>query len=133
MQIISKKIEEIKEYENNPRNNDNAVEYVERSIKDFGFKIPIIVDKNNIIVAGHTRYKAAKKLNLSEVPCIVADDLTDDQIKAFRLVDNKSAELAEWNLELLNIELENIHDIDMNLYDFELSELLDNVVEEITK
>lgn len=130
MQIISKKIEEIKEYENNPRNNDNAVEYVERSIKDFGFKIPIIVDKNNIIVAGHTRYKAAKKLNLSEVPCIVADDLTDDQIKAFRLVDNKSAELAEWNLELLNIELENIHDIDMNLYDFELSELLDNVVED---
>lgn len=95
MQIISKKIEEIKEYENNPRNNDNAVEYVARSIKDFGFKIPIIVDKNNVIVAGHTRYKAAKELNLTEVPCIVADDLTDEQIKAFRLVDNKSAELAE--------------------------------------
>lgn len=130
MQIISKKIEEIKEYENNPRNNDNAVEYVARSIKDFGFKIPIIVDKNNIIVAGHTRYKAAKELNLTEVPCIVADDLTDEQIKAFRLVDNKSAELAEWNLELLNIELENIHDIDMNLYNFELSELLDNVIED---
>lgn len=130
MQIISKKIEEIKEYENNPRNNDNAVEYVARSIKDFGFKIPIIVDKNNVIVAGHTRYKAAKKLNLTEVPCIVADDLTDEQIKAFRLVDNKSAELAEWNLELLNIELENIHDIDMNLYNFELSELLDNVIED---
>lgn len=130
MQIISKKIEEIKEYENNPRNNDNAVEYVARSIKDFGFKIPIIVDKNNVIVAGHTRYKAAKELNLTEVPCIVADDLTDEQIKAFRLVDNKSAELAEWNLELLNIELENIHDIDMNLYNFELSELLDNVLED---
>ena len=130
MQIISKNIEEIKEYENNPRNNDNAVEYVARSIKDFGFKIPIIVDKNNVIVAGHTRYKAAKELNLTEVPCIVADDLTDEQIKAFRLVDNKSAELAEWNLELLNIELENIHDIDMNLYNFELSELLDNVIED---
>lgn len=130
MQIISKKIEEIKEYENNPRNNDNAVEYVARSIKDFGFKIPIIVDKNNVIVAGHTRYKAAKELNLTEVPCIVADDLTDEQIKAFRLVDNKSAELAEWNLELLNIELENIYDIDMNLYNFELSELLDNVIED---
>ena len=130
MQIISKKIEEIKEYENNPRNNDNAVEYVARSIKDFGFKIPIIIDKNNVIVAGHTRYKAAKELNLTEVPCIVADDLTDEQIKAFRLVDNKSAELAEWNLELLNIELENIHDIDMNLYNFELSELLDNVIED---
>ena len=130
MQIISKKIEEIKEYENNPRNNDNAVEYVARSIKDFGFKMPIIIDKNNVIVAGHTRYKAAKELNLTEVPCIVADDLTDEQIKAFRLVDNKSAELAEWNLELLNIELENIHDIDMNLYNFELSELLDNVIED---
>ena len=130
MQIISKNIEEIKEYENNPRNNDNAVEYVARSIKDFGFKISIIVDKNNVIVAGHTRYKAAKELNLTEVPCIVADDLTDEQIKAFRLVDNKSAELAEWNLELLNIELENIHDIDMNLYNFELSELLDNVIED---
>ena len=130
MQIISKNIKEIKEYENNPRNNDNAVEYVARSIKDFGFKIPIIIDKNNIIVAGHTRYKAAKKLNLSEIPCIVADDLTDEQIKAFRLVDNKSAELAEWNLELLNLELENIHDIDMNLYDFKLSELLDDVVDD---
>lgn len=130
MQIISKNIEEIKEYENNPRNNDNAVEYVARSIKDFGFKIPIIIDKNNIIVAGHTRYKAAKELNLSEIPCIVADDLTDEQIKAFRLVDNKSAELADWNLELLNIELENIHDIDMNLYNFDLTELLDNVVDD---
>lgn len=130
MQIISKNIKEIKEYENNPRNNDNAVEYVARSIQDFGFKIPIIIDKNNIIVAGHTRYKAAKKLNLSEIPCIVADDLTDEQIKAFRLVDNKSAELAEWNLELLNLELENIHDIDMNLYDFKLSELLDDVVDD---
>lgn len=130
MQIISKNIKEIKEYENNPRNNDNAVDYVARSIKDFGFKIPIIIDKNNIIVAGHTRYKAAKKLNLSEIPCIVADDLTDEQIKAFRLVDNKSAELAEWNVELLNLELENIHDIDMNLYDFKLSELLDDVVDD---
>lgn len=130
MQIISKNIEEIKEYENNPRNNDNAVEYVARSIKDFGFKIPIIIDKNNIIVAGHTRYKAAKELNLSEIPCIVADDLTDEQIKAFRLVDNKSAELADWNLELLNIELENIHDIDMNLYNFDLTEMLDNVVDD---
>ncbi len=130
MQIISKNIEEIKEYENNPRNNDNAVKYVARSIKDFGFKIPIIIDKNNIIVAGHTRYKAAKELNLSEIPCIVADDLTDEQIKAFRLVDNKSAELADWNLELLNIELENIHDIDMNLYNFDLTEMLDNVVDD---
>lgn len=130
MQIISKNIKEIKEYENNPRNNDNAVEYVAKSINDFGFKIPIIIDKNNIIVAGHTRYKAAKKLNLSEIPCIVADDLTDEQIKAFRLVDNKSAELAEWNLELLNLELENIHDIDMNLYDFKLTELLDDVVDD---
>ena len=130
MQIVNKNIEEIKIYENNPRNNDSAVDYVAQSIKDFGFKIPIILDKNNVIVAGHTRYKAAKKLNFTEIPCIIADDLTDEEIKAFRLVDNKSAEIATWDLELLNIELENITDIDMTLYDFNLADILDNVIED---
>jgi len=89
MQIVNKNINELKEYINNPRNNDNAVDYVANSIKEFGFKVPIVIDKNNVIVAGHTRYKASKKLGITEVPCIVADDLTDEQIKAFRLVDNK--------------------------------------------
>lgn len=105
-------------YENNPRNNDKAVDSVARSIKEFGFKVPIIIDKNNVIIAGHTRLKAAKKLGLKDVPVIVADDLTDDQIKAFRLVDNKVAEIATWNDELLLEELKNI-DFDMTLFNFE--------------
>lgn len=101
MDIVLKKISDIRPYENNPRKNDEAVKYVAESIKQFGFKVPIVIDKDGIIVAGHTRYKAAKKLNLKEVPCIVADDLTDEQVKAFRLADNKVAEKAEWDFELL--------------------------------
>lgn len=130
MQIVNKNINEIKEYENNPRNNDNAVEYVANSIKEFGFKVPIIIDKNNIIVAGHTRYKASKLLGIDEVPCIVADDLTEEQIKAFRLVDNKSAELATWDLDLLNMELESITDLDMELFDFNIEKDLKEVVDD---
>ena len=105
-------------YENNPRNNDKAVEAVAKSIKEFGFKVPIIIDKNNVIVAGHTRLKAAKKLGLKDVPVIVADDLTDDQIKAFRLADNKVGEIATWNDELLLEELKQI-DFDMTMFNFE--------------
>lgn len=88
------KLLDIKPYEKNPRKNDEAVKYVAESIKEFGFKVPIVVDKDMTIVAGHTRYKAAKKLGLNEVPVIVADDLTDEQIKAFRLADNKTGEKA---------------------------------------
>lgn len=95
MNIIVKKIEEITPYDKNPRKNDNAVEYVKQSIEQFGFKVPIVLDKNNVIVAGHTRYKASVELGIKEVPCIVADDLTEDQIKAYRLADNKVAEKAE--------------------------------------
>ena len=84
-------ISKLKEYENNPRHNENAVEAVAESIKQFGFKVPIIIDKDNIIVAGHTRKKAAIKLGLKTVPCIIADDLTPEQVKAFRLADNKTA------------------------------------------
>ncbi len=118
MKIIYKKTDEIIPYENNPRNNDNAVEYVANSIKEFGFKNPIIIDKNNIIVAGHTRLKAAEKLGLKEVPCIMADDLTDEQIKAFRLADNKVAEIATWDLDKLEFELENL-DFDMTEFGFD--------------
>ena len=121
MKIINKKIEELKPYENNPRFNDDAVEYVARSIKEFGFKVPIILDKNNVIVAGHTRYKASLELGLKEVPCIIADDLNDEQIKAFRLADNKVSEKAQWNFDLLDEELDNILDIDMSQFDFELN------------
>lgn len=110
-------------YENNPRNNDDAVDAVANSIKEFGFKVPIIVDKNNVIVAGHTRLKAAQKLGMDEVPVIVADDLTDDQIKAFRLADNKVGEIATWDFSKLEEELTNI-DMDMGLFEFDLNELL---------
>lgn len=118
MEIVNKKIDELKPYENNPRFNDDAVEYVANSIKEFGFKVPIVIDKNNTIVAGHTRYKASLELGLEEVPCIVADDLTEEQIKAFRLADNKVSEKAQWDFELLDEELEDL-DIDMKDYGFE--------------
>lgn len=117
--IINKSINELKPYDKNPRKNDDAVKYVAESIKQFGFKVPIIVDKNNVIVAGHTRYKAAKKLHIDEVPCIIADDLTDEQIKAFRLADNKVAEKAEWDFDLLGNELDDLFDFDMTVFGFE--------------
>ena len=119
MEIIYLKLDEIHPYEKNPRKNEAAVEPVAASIKEFGFKVPIIIDKDNIIVAGHTRYKAAKKLGMEEVPCIKADDLTEEQIKAFRLADNKVAEAAEWDFQLLGEELEGLT-IDMEQFGFEL-------------
>ena len=122
MQIIDKKIGEIKPYEKNPRKNDNAVDAVASSISQFGFKNPIVIDGNNVIICGHTRYKAAKKLGLEKVPCVVADDLTDEQIKAYRLADNKVSELAEWDIDLLGEELDGIFDIDMSDFGFDLSE-----------
>lgn len=119
MNIIDLKISNLKEYKNNPRYNYDAVDAVKESIKEFGFKVPIVVDKNNVIVAGHTRVKAAKELGLDKVPCIIADDLTDEQVKAFRLADNKVAELASWDFELLSEELLQIENIDMELFGFE--------------
>lgn len=120
--IVEKKLSEITPYEKNPRNNDNAVDPVAESIKEFGFKVPIVIDKDGVIVAGHTRYRAAKKLKLKTVPCIIADDLDDEQIKAFRLADNKVGELAEWDDELLNQQLDEIFNIDMELFGFEFIE-----------
>lgn len=120
MNVINKKLNEIKPYDKNPRKNDEAVKYVAQSIKDFGFKVPIIIDKNNIIVCGHTRYKAAKKLKMDTVPCIMADDLTDEQIKAFRLADNKVGEFAEWDFDLLKEEIESLTTIDVSDFGFEI-------------
>ena len=120
MNVINKKLNEIKPYDKNPRKNDEAVKYVVQSIKDFGFKVPIIIDKNNIIVCGHTRYKAAKKLKLDTVPCIMADDLTDEQIKAYRLADNKVGEFAEWDFDLLKEEIESLTTIDVSDFGFEI-------------
>ena len=118
MQIVEKKLCDIKPYEKNPRKNDNAVEQVANSIKEFGFKVPIVIDKDNVIVCGHTRYKASKKLGIDTVPCVIADDLTDEQIKAYRLADNKVSELAEWDFNILGEELEGIFDIDMKDFGF---------------
>ena len=118
MQIVEKNIKDIKPYEKNPRRNDEAVKYVAESIKKFGFKVPIVIDKENVIVAGHTRYKACKKLQIEVVPCVVADDLTEEQIKAFRLADNKVGEMAEWDEELLFQELQEI-DMSMDVFGFE--------------
>lgn len=112
-------IDDIKPYINNPRLNEEAIPYVMNSIKEFGFKNPIILDKNNVIVAGHTRLESAKRLDMKEVPVIYADDLTKEQIKAFRLADNKVAEKSLWNYTKLDEELENILDIDMSMFDFE--------------
>ena len=122
MQIVDKKIGEIKPYEKNPRKNDNAVDAVASSISQFGFKNPIVIDGNNVIICGHTRYKAAQKLGLDVVPCVVADDLTDEQIKAYRLADNKVSELAEWDIDLLGEELDGIFDIDMSDFGFNLED-----------
>lgn len=113
-------IDDIKPYENNPRKNDKAIEPVAKSIKEYGFRVPIVIDKNNVIVAGHTRYKACKQLGIDKVPCVIADDLSEDQIKAYRIADNKTAEYAEWDFELLEIELNDIElDTDWLEFDFE--------------
>lgn len=105
-------------YANNPRNNDGAVDAVANSIREFGFKVPIVIDKNKVIVAGHSRARAAEKLGLEFVPCIVADDLTEEQIKAFRLADNKTAELATWDFDKLNEEMNGI-ELNMNQFGFD--------------
>lgn len=121
MEIIYKNIDELIPYKNNPRLNDEAVEYVKNSIKEFGFKVPIVIDKNNVIIAGHTRIKASKELGIKDIPCIIADDLTEEQVKAFRLADNKVSEKSMWDYTKLDEELNNILDIDMSLFDFDIN------------
>lgn len=135
MDIKNRKVEELIPYVNNPRDNSAAVDAVASSIAEFGFKVPIIVDRNNVVVTGHTRLQAAKKLGLAEVPVLMADDLSDAQVKAFRIADNKVSELASWNEELLEAELAAIKDtggIDMGEFGFTEDELdaLDDVEED---
>lgn len=117
---LIKNIDEIIPYINNPRDNDATVDAVASSIKNFGFNQPIAIDSNNEIIAGHTRYKAAKKLGIKEVPCVIIDDLTDEEVKAYRLADNKVAELAEWDIDLLNLELGELENanLEFNMEDF---------------
>ena len=118
MNIIKMKIEDLIPYVNNPRNNENAVGKVASSIAEFGFKNPIIIDKNNVVINGHTRLLASKKLGLKEVPVIKADDLTEAQAKAFRIADNKTSEFSTWDYDLLNLELEALNELDFNMNQF---------------
>lgn len=137
--MIDIKIEEIKladlkAYENNPRINDKAVKYVADSIKNFGFLVPIVIDKDNVIVCGHTRYLASQELNLKTAPCIRAENLTDKQIKAFRIADNKIHEKSSWNNDLLKEELTQLQDFGFNLEElgflnFELDYILSDNTE----
>ena len=99
----------------NPRNNDAAVDSVAKSIKDFGFRVPILIDKDGTIIAGHTRYKAAKQLGLDQVPCILVDDLSEAQIRAYRIADNKVSEASSWNDDVLRAEMEALKALDVDL------------------
>lgn len=113
-------IDDVKPYPNNPRNNDDAVEYVANSIREFSFQQPIVVDTDGTIIAGHTRLKAAKRLGMETVPVVVADNLTPAQVNAYRLADNKVAEAATWDMEALAVELEGLEvDFDMTMFDFD--------------
>lgn len=126
MKIEMRPITDIKPYPNNPRINDDAVDTVAGSIKEFGFRQPIVVDEDGVIICGHTRFKAAQKLGMETVPVHLAKDLSPDQIKAYRIADNKTAELAEWNYDLLPIELGELQasGFDLSVLGFDGDELL---------
>lgn len=133
MEIIEVGIDDISPYENNPRNNDDAVEATANSIKEFGWQQPIVVDKDGIIIVGHTRLKAAKQLGLTKVPVVYAFNLSEEKVKAYRLADNRTGELAEWDIDKLNLEMEdlvNIDDIDMTDFGFEIPDEPEEVVDD---
>lgn len=131
MQIEMLKVKDLIPYERNPRNNKDAVDVVANSIKEFGFKNPIIIDKDNVIVAGHTRLLAAKKLKIKEVPCVRADDLTDEQVKAFRIADNSTAQVAEWDFDLLKFEIEDLPEFDFADFGLDLDFNIDDTPKEL--
>lgn len=125
MEIVKIEINKLKPYDNNPRDNSNAIEKVAESIKQFGFKVPIVLDKNNVIVTGHTRYEACKKLGIKEVPCIIANDLNEKQIKAFRLADNKVSDYSIWDNKKL---LEELDELNFEIFTgFEQSDLFEDI------
>lgn len=131
VKAVNMDINAIKPYDNNPRRNEKAVDAVANSIKQFGFKNPIIVDKNNVIISGHTRRLAALKLGLKEVPVIVGKDLTEAQIKAFRLADNRVAEIAKWDDDALKAEMAKVLDVDFESFGFDLDDIEDIIQEEV--
>ena len=116
LEIIMRNVDDIIPYENNPRDNDNSVDAVVESIKNFGFLVPIVIDKDNVLVAGHTRIKALKKMGIKTVPCILADKLTEDQIKAYRLADNMTSMNSKWNGKLVRLEMKNLPEFDFTKF-----------------
>ena len=124
MKVFEANIKDIKPYPNNPRIITNeAIEKVSNSIKEFGMQQPIVVDKDMVIIVGHTRLKACESLGMGTVPCVIADNLSEEQVKAYRLADNKTNEFTDWNLELLDIELEDLFkdNFDMEQFGFNLN------------
>lgn len=111
-------LSKLQPYADNPRINERAVDYVAKSIQDYGFKVPLVVDKDLVIICGHTRYEAAKQLGIDKVPCVVAEDLNEEQVAAYRLADNKVAEFSSWDFEKLQEELGKIGNIDMGEFNF---------------
>ena len=130
LKIVTKDIKDIIPYFNNPRKNEKAIDAVMHSIEEFGFKNPIIIDKDGVIISGHTRRLAAIKLGLREVPCIVGDHLSEEQVKAFRLADNRVAEIATWDDDLLKEEMKNVLDMDLDIYGFDIGNIEDIMQEE---
>lgn len=128
MKIVEKRLDEIRPYENNPRRNEDAVQYVAESIKQFGWKQPIVIDKDGVIIAGDTRYKAAKLLELKKVPCLIASDLDEEQVRAYRIADNKVSDFSVWDNKRLLEELENLSEEMFTGFDF--SELFDDTIDE---
>lgn len=132
MEVKMIPISEVIPYDRNPRDNNGAVDAVATSIEQYGFKVPIVLDKNNVIIAGHTRYKAAQKLGMDKLPCVIASDLNDEQARAFRIADNKTNDLSLWDNRLLLQELESLQmtdwftGFDMDLKDFDLLDEKDN-------
>lgn len=126
MEIVIKEIDKLIPYKNNPRKiSDEAVEAIKNSIKQFEIRQPIVIDKNNVIIVGHGRLLAAKELGIKEFPCVIVDDLTDEQIKAYRIADNKTAEISGWDYSLLDQELESILNLDMGEFGFDLNTDID--------
>ncbi len=127
MKVHDINIYDIKEYKNNPRKiPERAIEAVAASIKNFGFVNPVVLDKDNVIVCGHTRLQAAKRLGIQEIPCVIVDDLTPEQVQAFRVIDNKTSELSSWDFEKLDLELEELNlNFDMGEFGFEDNEAPD--------
>lgn len=126
--VVWKDPNELTPYEKNARKNDATVPYLVNSIKRFGFRVPLVIDAKGVVVCGHTRLKAALNIGMKKVPCVVADDLTNAEIKAFRLADNKIAEMSGWDFEALDLELEDLKiDFDGDMIDFGFGENADGV------